>query len=65
MVTYMFDYIILVYKLSSSSQKIKEKMFEEVMQHKTVPTDANHDLENNNSRNVLSQCCLELCDFFP
>jgi len=30
---------------------------------KLILEDANYDLENNISRNVLSQCHLELCDF--
>ena len=30
---------------------------------KPLPEDANYDLENNDSRNVLTQCHLELCYF--
>lgn len=30
--------------------------------HKTVTQDANYHLETKDSRNILSQCCLELCD---
>ena len=67
MVTYIFYCRTLAHKLSSLSEKIRKKIVREQERYKesTKPLvlEANYDLQNNDSGNVLSQCRLELCDF--
>ena len=68
MVTHIIYCIILPYKLLSLSYKIMKNCSEgkkdiAKRMHKPLRENANYDLENNDSRNAMSQRRLELCDF--
>ena len=58
--------IILEYRSSTWSRKIEKKLFGRKKWYSRKPLfkDANYDLENNDSRNVLVNGRLELYDFF-
>ena len=56
---------IIAFQVKKIKKKIVRKEKKKIsLKECTQPflQDANYDLENNDSRNVLSQCRLELCD---
>ena len=61
-----FDVQIVLFELDNLKKKfiVEKKKIQLNVCTKLLLEDANYDLENNDPRNVLIRCCLDLFEFF-